>query len=308
MKKLFSALLVVLMILGVPGGLATAGTVTAPRMKASSTGMTTLVFTLGSTKYTVNGTSNTMNVGPFSSGGRTLIPIRYALQPLGGEVSWYQDEQRVAIFLDPVDISVWVGNPIADINGVRLPIDENNPNVKPVNVKGRIFVPLRFVLQAISADVIWGPVDKSITIRYPKPAMIAFNGTDFTMNYPEIWDAQPEEFSTEFISPEGDIVNVGSEDISSTVTLQQYTNSAIAQLRQVYPDLSFIQQADVTISDSPGHLVVYTGNLDGITAKVMQAWTVVGDKAYVLTYFPQPQAYDNYADTAAEMFDSFALK
>ncbi|MHB8842372.1 MAG: stalk domain-containing protein [Candidatus Aquicultor sp.] len=309
MKKLISALLVVLMILAVPGGLATAGTGAAPHMKASSADMTTLVFKLGSLNYTVNGAARKLDVAPFSTNGRTLIPIRYALEPLGGQVSWDQAQQKVTVSLEPVDINLWVGNATADINGVKVPIDANNSKVMPVNVKGRIFVPLRFVLEAISADIIWGPDDKSITIRCPKPDMITYDGTEFVMDYPEIWDVLDEDLFIAFSSPEYEGVIVETEALSGMpMTLDEYTDANIDLLRTIYPGITFIQSTDVTIGGNPWYLVVYTAKFEGTAVKSMEAWTVVNNKAYRLTYDAEAATYDNYVDTAAEMFDSFKIK
>lgn len=306
MKKLISLfLLVALVALAGPGvGLA------APTMKASSTNMTTLVFKLGSTNYTVNGATKKLSAAPFSKDGRTLIPIRYVIEPLGGTVSWDQAKQEVDIYWEPIGISLWVGKAIANINGeLDVPIDAANPKVMPLVVKGRTFVPLRFVLQFMNADVIWGPQDKSITIRCPKPDMKTYNGTDFSIDYPEIWDTDSADSITEFTSPEGDSVMVTTDDLSTDpMTLAEYTISSINELKNQFPDIRFTESTDTVVGEYPGHQVVYTMKFESLTAKVMQAWTVIDNKAYNIIYFAQPATYDNYSQTVQDMIDSFRTK
>jgi len=46
----------------------------------------TVVMTIGSATYTVNGTEKTMDVAPFISGSRTMIPVRFAAEAFGIKV------------------------------------------------------------------------------------------------------------------------------------------------------------------------------------------------------------------------------
>ena len=47
---------------------------------------TTVVMTIGSNSYTVNGETKTMDVAPFITGDRTLVPVRFAAEAFGIEV------------------------------------------------------------------------------------------------------------------------------------------------------------------------------------------------------------------------------
>lgn len=46
----------------------------------------TVVMTIGSATYTVNGTENTMDVAPFINGSRTMVPVRFAAEAFGIKV------------------------------------------------------------------------------------------------------------------------------------------------------------------------------------------------------------------------------
>ena len=46
----------------------------------------TVVMTIGSATYTVNGAEKTMDVAPFITGSRTMIPVRFAAEAFGIKV------------------------------------------------------------------------------------------------------------------------------------------------------------------------------------------------------------------------------
>ena len=46
----------------------------------------TVVMTIGSATYTVNGTEQTMDVAPFITGSRTMVPVRFAAEAFGIKV------------------------------------------------------------------------------------------------------------------------------------------------------------------------------------------------------------------------------
>ena len=49
-------------------------------------------MTIGSAAYTVNGTEKTADVAPFISGGRTMVPVRFAAEAFGSKVIPTYDE------------------------------------------------------------------------------------------------------------------------------------------------------------------------------------------------------------------------
>ena len=53
---------------------------------------TTVVMTIGSATYTVNGEEKTMDVAPFINGSRTMVPVRFAAEAFGIKVIPTYDE------------------------------------------------------------------------------------------------------------------------------------------------------------------------------------------------------------------------
>ncbi|HZK02241.1 MAG TPA: copper amine oxidase N-terminal domain-containing protein, partial [Anaerovoracaceae bacterium] len=49
---------------------------------------TTMVFIIDSSTYVVNGEPIVMDVSPAIIENRTMLPIRYAAEPLGADIEW----------------------------------------------------------------------------------------------------------------------------------------------------------------------------------------------------------------------------
>ena len=63
-------------------------------------------------------------------------------------------------------IKLWIGKPIAKVNGVDTPIDSTNPKVVPEIINGRTHLPLRFISENLGASVDWDAKTQTITIYY----------------------------------------------------------------------------------------------------------------------------------------------
>jgi hypothetical protein len=55
---------------------------------------------------------------------------------------------------------------MATVNGTLKWIDDSNPNVTPLIINGRTFVPIRFVAENLGCTVDWEPETMTITIKY----------------------------------------------------------------------------------------------------------------------------------------------
>ncbi len=131
--------------------------------------VTTTVIRLqvGSQTYQVNGMSGQMDTAPMIIGGRTLLPIRYVADPLGAALGWSSGESKATVQMGGTLLELWIGNNQARVNGVNRYIDPFNHEVYPIIVPpGRTMLPLRFIAEALGCDVVWNPVDKSVTVTY----------------------------------------------------------------------------------------------------------------------------------------------
>lgn len=110
--------------------------------------------------------SKPLDAAPFLKGNRTFLPIRFVVEPLGGTITWNQDDQKVTITKGTTTIELWIGNNVAKINGKQVQIDAANPDVKPMIVNpGRTMLPLRFISEALGCTVEWDQLTYQVTVK-----------------------------------------------------------------------------------------------------------------------------------------------
>ena len=127
-----------------------------------------LKFQIGNKKCWVNDECIDMDVAPINFEGRMFLPIRIVTESLGANIAWDSEDQRVIIYFDDIEIELWIGKNIARVNGVEKPIDENNPNVKPIIVEARTLLPLRFVGESLGCEIQWDAENQEATLIYCK--------------------------------------------------------------------------------------------------------------------------------------------
>ena len=92
-------------------------------------------------------------------GGRVLVPLRGVFERLGATVVWDDQTQTALAETGTSSVSLAIGAPQATINGIATMLD-----VPPMLVGGRTMVPLRFVSQALGANVDWDAPAQSVVI------------------------------------------------------------------------------------------------------------------------------------------------
>ena len=68
-----------------------------------SKGDTIVIFTIGSTAYTVNSKSAVADVAPEIASDRTMLPARYVAEALGSEIKWDEVTQQVLIITPEIE-------------------------------------------------------------------------------------------------------------------------------------------------------------------------------------------------------------
>jgi hypothetical protein len=127
--------------------------------------------------FTSNGISRFMDVSPTVINDRTLLPARYVVEPLGGQLFWDGDERKVTCKLVAPDnpdtdeykeniVELWIDNPIAKVNGEEVQIDPDNPDVVPTIINDRTFVPVRFLAENLGCQTEWDAESKEVILTY----------------------------------------------------------------------------------------------------------------------------------------------
>ncbi|WP_268626179.1 copper amine oxidase N-terminal domain-containing protein [Paenibacillus alvei] len=97
---------------------------------------------------------------PTTLQGRTMLPMRAIFEALDAKVLWDQRKQMVTAIKDDTTIVLKIGSKAATINGSAVVLD-----VPPQTLLGRTMVPVRFVSEAIGAEVGWDQRSQSVYIR-----------------------------------------------------------------------------------------------------------------------------------------------
>ena len=148
MKRLFSYLLVLTLVLGMSGG-------TAFGYSAKN-----ISITPGSKTAAVDGSEVTLTAPAQIINGRTMVPIRFVAENLGFVVNWDASSKTASIGNNG-EIKLSVGSASAVVNGKSVALDA------PAIIQGgRTLVPLRFVSENLGAEVAWDAATKTATITY----------------------------------------------------------------------------------------------------------------------------------------------
>ncbi len=134
-------------------------------------------YKIDSEGFKVNDNEYKADISPLIKNNRTLLSVRYVIDPLGGDLTWEPDKQKVTCSLlaprsqtddltQKNTVELWIGNPIAKINGIEVQIDPNNPNVVPVIIDGRTMIPMRFLAESLGCSVEWIAESKEIVLTY----------------------------------------------------------------------------------------------------------------------------------------------
>lgn len=126
---------------------------------ATSTGLPAYATPNNEIKVFVNGQKLEFDVPPNEKGGTTLVPFRTVFEALGATVGWDAENQIVTAFKDNTIMILQIGKKTASVNNTTKELLR-----APEVVKNRTMVPLRFVSEALGADVKWDGSKREINI------------------------------------------------------------------------------------------------------------------------------------------------
>lgn len=107
----------------------------------------------------VDGQLISSDAPPVIAEGRVLVPLRGVFHRLGAVVTWDPTTQTVLAARGDTSITLRIGDTQASINGRPTPMD-----VPALLVDGRTMVPLRFISQALGAQVSWDAATTTVQI------------------------------------------------------------------------------------------------------------------------------------------------
>lgn len=133
-----------------------------------------LVFTPGmanpaqaaEVKVVVDGKALALDVQPVLEGNRVLVPLRAIFEALGAEVRWDGKTRTVTAIKGTTSIKLAIGSSTALKGEAKVILD-----VPARVINGRTLVPLRFVSEALGADVEWNAAASTVTVK-TRPELI----------------------------------------------------------------------------------------------------------------------------------------
>lgn len=118
-----------------------------------------LILKIGSKNAKAFGKDVENDVAPIIRNDRTMLPARFIAENLGATVEWNADEKKVTITNGSTVIEIFIGRTEAYINGVETALDS------PAFIENdRTYTPVRFIAEALSANVEWNEETQEVTI------------------------------------------------------------------------------------------------------------------------------------------------
>jgi hypothetical protein len=109
---------------------------------------------------------------PRAMNGRVMVPLRGVLEKMGATVDWMPATQTVVAAKGDMELNLPIGSRRATINGRDVALD-----VPAMTIAGSTMVPLRFVSEALGADVRWASATQTVLIDTNGSTRVASNDT-----------------------------------------------------------------------------------------------------------------------------------
>ncbi|MCG9967336.1 beta-propeller domain-containing protein [Pelotomaculum terephthalicicum JT] len=122
-------------------------------------------FLVNQKMYISDGQTITMDVAPFTRDGRVYVPVRYLGRALGVPdegIAWDGASQTVAFTTDAAVIRMTVGSQLLYVGE-----EERSMDVAPLAVSDRVFIPARWLAEALQYEVEWDETAQAILIGPP---------------------------------------------------------------------------------------------------------------------------------------------
>ncbi|OQB15583.1 MAG: Arylsulfatase precursor [Firmicutes bacterium ADurb.Bin193] len=110
-------------------------------------------------KVEIDGISHTFNPAPILVNDRTMVPMRAIFEIMGATVSWEEATETVTAVKGDTTVVLKIGSTEAKVNGATKVLD-----APAMLYQDRTMVPLRFISEALGADVEWVEATNTVKI------------------------------------------------------------------------------------------------------------------------------------------------
>jgi len=109
----------------------------------------------------VNGKPLQTDSQPFTENGRIMVPLRAIFEALNAQVDWKDSTKTITAIKQERKVTLSIGSKEADVSGRKISLD-----TAARMIGDRTFVPLRFVSEALGAEVSWNEAAKTALIKF----------------------------------------------------------------------------------------------------------------------------------------------
>ena len=110
-------------------------------------------------KIMLNGSSLAFTESPYVANGSTMVPMRVIFEALKAEVNYDAATQKITATKGDTVVELVIGQKSAKKNGQTINLD-----VAAITRNGNTMVPLRFVAEALNAQVDWDNASQTVSI------------------------------------------------------------------------------------------------------------------------------------------------
>ncbi|MBE9043056.1 protein kinase [Pleurocapsales cyanobacterium LEGE 10410] len=148
------------------------------------------------------------------------------------------------------------------------------------------------------------------------------NNYQFSIKYPETWSrrelddpitgevvvfATPQERDLDLFREK---VYIAVERLSSEpISLEQYAQTVFERIEQAKNSkIEAAQNYRIKIDETPGRMVIYSRQQEGLQIKQMEAFTIKNNQAYIIIYTAQKNDFPEFYNTVEKMIDSWEIQ
>ncbi len=129
-------------------------------MMVISSAVTLNTYAADDIKIVIDNENQSYDQMPVIMNDRTLVPLRGIFEALGAEVDWIDATKTIIGSKNDKTVILQVGNTTASMNNKKVTLD-----VSPTIVNSRTMVPVRFVSEALGANVEWVADTRTVVIK-----------------------------------------------------------------------------------------------------------------------------------------------
>lgn len=139
----------------------------------------------------------------------------------------------------------------------------------------------------------------------------------FSLSYPSTWIVQEPDQNDRgivagFLAPGEDLnnptiyiyVQIEKLPVGQKINLEQYSQAVMSNLKAAAGDLDIVTDSDISIGGQPGHAIAYNLDSQGVVFRVLKAWTLKGEMAYIFTYNAPSDRYEEFSGDASKIIGS----